>query len=219
MSKVILQKAILAKNSELADKLRRELEKKKLFVVNLMASPGAGKTTFIEAIAPFIKNENINVGVIEGDIASAIDADHLNAVGIESVQINTGGSCHLDAYMIELALKEMEITNGIIFIENVGNLICPAGFDLAEDIKILLPSVPEGDDKAFKYISIYACVDAIVLNKWDMATTFEFDLARYLLGVNAVNDTAPVFKVSAKTGEGIKEIARLLTEKYKAKFQ
>ena len=160
----------------------------------------------------------LNVAVIEGDIASSIDADALNALGIEAVQINTGGSCHLDAYMIKLALAELKTTHGIIFIENVGNLICPAGFDLAEDLKLLLASVPEGEDKPYKYISIYAAVDMIALNKWDMAQPFDFDLDRYSAGVEAINDSALFYKISAKTGEGIKEIAEILAEKYQEEF-
>jgi len=218
MTKVIIQKAILAKNSDLADKLREETAKRKLYIVNLMASPGAGKTSFILSVTPFLRKKGVEVAVIEGDIASCIDADTLNNKGIEAVQINTGGSCHLDAYMIELALNEVKAESGIIFIENVGNLICPAGFDLAEDIKVLLPSVPEGDDKAFKYISMYSNVDVIALNKWDMARLFDFNLETYLSGVKAINAAAPVFKISAKTGEGIKEIADKFFDEYCHKF-
>ena len=209
----------MAKNSELADELRKKTAERKLFLVNLMASPGAGKTTFIEAITPYLRLAKLNVGVIEGDIASSVDTDRLLKKGIEAVQINTGGSCHLDAYMIELALAELGTTEGIVFIENVGNLICPAGFDLAEDLKLLLSCVAEGDDKAFKYITMYAAAEAIALNKWDVAAAFDFDITRYFSGVNAVNADAPIFKISAKNSEGIAEVAALLTEKYKQKFK
>jgi len=218
MTKIIVQKAILEKNSTLADEIRKKFYDKKLYVVNLLASPGAGKTTFIKAISPALNELGINIAVIEGDIASSIDADDLNENGIKAVQINTGGSCHLDAYMIKLALDELKTTDGIIFIENVGNLICPAGFDLAEDLKLLLPSVPEGEDKAYKYISIYAAVDMIVLNKWDMAEPFDFDLDRFLSGVNAINDAALFHKTSSKTGEGIADVAKVLAENYREKF-
>lgn len=171
--------------------------------VNLMASPGAGKTTLILATAAALR-VRLRVAVIEGDLATRIDADRVAAAGLPVIQINTDGGCHLDAAMVRGALDQMPLeTIDLLLIENVGNLVCPANFALGVHANVVVASVPEGDDKPLKYPGIYAKADAVVLNKADLVEFLEFDTSNFARGVALVNPSAPIWPVSARTGAGI----------------
>ncbi|HOT26747.1 MAG TPA: hydrogenase nickel incorporation protein HypB [Candidatus Ozemobacteraceae bacterium] len=194
-----VRKAVLAHNDAEAAENAKLFESRRVRVVNVMASPGAGKTSLILALA-----KRLPVGlqplVIEGDVASSIDTEKVAAAGIPVFQINTDGDCHLDAVSVRKAFEALPAVpeQGLLFIENIGNLICPAEFDLGEDIRLVIASVPEGDDKPRKYPAIFALADAIVLNKTDLAGHVEFDRPRFEAGVRAVNDRAPIFDVSCR---------------------
>ena len=194
---------ILSANDQIARENRDTFATTKTFVVNLMASPGAGKTSLILATAARLPRD-VRPGVIEGDLASRIDADTVAARGIPVVQINTGGNCHLDAPMIRAALSELPLPDiDLLFIENVGNLVCPAEFDLGADLAVVVASVPEGHDKPYKYPGMFAAADVVLLNKADVAAVFDFDLDFFRRGVQMVNPDAPLFVVSCKTGVGM----------------
>lgn len=206
-------KNILNANDQIASANRADFEAAGVFVLNLMASPGAGKTSFILATLDRLAPQ-LRPGVIEGDLASRIDADTIGARGVPVVQINTGGGCHLDAPMIRTALPELPLAQlDLLFIENVGNLVCPANFALGADRAVVIASVPEGHDKPYKYPGIFASADAIILNKADLLHVFDFDLDYFRRGLEMVNPHAPCFQLSCRTGEGVAEwIAWLLSQ-------
>ena len=206
--KVMVMKNITSNNNIEATKNRNLCKEKNIKLINIMASPGAGKTSTIMKVLETLKGTT-NFAVIEGDIASSIDAIKLEEAGFKSIQINTGGGCHLNANSINNAINELDIENGTVFIENVGNLICPSSFDLGEELKVLIASVPEGHDKPFKYVSMFEYVDLIILNKWDLAPYIDFDYSEFERGVRAINKNAKIIKVSCKTGEGISELVKL----------
>ena len=196
-------KDILNANDQVAEENRRAFDEAGVFVVNLMASPGAGKTSLILATAERLP-AGVRPGVIEGDVASRIDADTIAARGIPVVQINTGGACHLDAPMVRSALSHLPLQElDLLFIENVGNLICPANFALGAHVNVVVASVPEGHDKPYKYPGMFTTADAVVLNKADLVEVFEFDVAYFTRGVRMLNEGAPLFVLSCRTGEGI----------------
>jgi hydrogenase nickel incorporation protein HypB len=201
--KIQVQQAILGANDEVAVANRAALDAAGVFAINLMASPGAGKTSLILAIASRLRPD-VRPGVIEGDLASRIDADTIAAQGIPVTQINTGGGCHLDAPMIRAALPDLPLdTIDLLFIENVGNLVCPANFALGAHLALVVASAPEGHDKPYKYPGMFASADAVVLNKADLLQVFDFDLETFRRGVAMVNPAAPVFVVSCRSGEGM----------------
>ena len=211
---VIIMKELLEANERLAEENRAYFASRHILAVNLMGSPGSGKTTLISALKKELGN--ITVGVIEGDIASSIDAENLEKQGIRSSQINTCGECHLDSHVIRIGADQIDLHDAIVFIENVGNLICPAEFDLGENVRLLAASVPEGDDKPFKYVPMFSYADAVVLTKCDLKEAVGFDSANFLKGLRALSQ-APVFEVSLKKGQkpgGVKEIVDYLREKY-----
>jgi len=194
---------ILSANDQIARENRDTFATTETFVVNLMASPGAGKTSLILATAARLP-QDVRPGVIEGDLASRIDADTVASHGIPVIQINTGGNCHLDAPMIRAALGELPLPDiDLLFIENVGNLVCPAEFDLGADLAVVVASAPEGHDKPYKYPGMFAAADVVLLNKADVAPVFDFDLDFFRRGVQMVNSSAPLFVVSCKTGAGM----------------
>lgn len=216
---VIIMKELLEGNEKLAEENRKYFADRHLLAVNLMGAPGAGKTTLISAIAKELKD--IPVGVIEGDIASSIDAENLEKQGLRSSQINTCGECHLDARVIRNGADQIDMRDGIVFIENVGNLICPAEFDLGESVRLLAASVPEGDDKPFKYVPMFSYIDVVALTKCDLKKAVGFDSANFRKGLRAVSE-APVFEVSLKkngNAAGIDALARFLKEKYEQMHQ
>jgi hydrogenase nickel incorporation protein HypB len=176
-----------------------------------MASPGAGKTSLILATAAQL--EAVRIGVIEGDVASSIDAETIAAHGLPVVQINTGGGCHLDAPMIRSALPHLNLTGlDLLFIENVGNLICPANYRLGAELALVVASVTEGQDKPYKYPGMFAAADVVVLNKVDLLELLEFDVAAFEHGVRMVNPEVPIIHVSCRTGAGIDTWAEWLAE-------
>jgi hydrogenase nickel incorporation protein HypB len=220
MMTIPVVKEILSANDDVAAENRRTFDAAQVCVVNVMASPGAGKTSLILATAAHLP-AGIRPGVIEGDVASSIDADTIAARNIPVVQINTGGNCHLDAPQIRAALPHLPLNDiDLLCIENVGNLICPAGFALGADLSIVVASVPEGHDKPYKYPGIFTSVDAVVLNKADMIDVFEFDLDNFRRGVEMlVQPGVPLFVVSCRTGEGMDAWAAWLAEHVAARQQ
>lgn len=201
--RVEIVKKILDSNEQLAEQNRKKLDEHQVFAINVMASPGAGKTTFI---LQTIKNlpEGMRLAVIEGDTAPVtIDADKIAAAGIVAVQINTGGECHLDANMVSLALDQLDLDEtDLLLIENVGNLICPASFKLGNHANILISSTPEGDDKPYKYPNIYRNLDVLIINKTDLLPYLDFRMDYFREGVEMLNPGLKTFAVSSKTGEG-----------------
>lgn len=194
---------ILGANDQLAADNRDRLDAAGLFAVNLMASPGAGKTSLILRTVEALREE-FRIGAVDGDIATTLDADRIAALDIPSVQINTGGTCHLDAVMLQSALPELPLDElDLLIVENVGNLVCPASFDLGVHRSVLIASVPEGDDKPYKYPVMYRGVEAVVLNKVDVLGAFDFDTDYFRRGVEALNPGLAFFSLSCKTGEGL----------------
>ena len=196
---------ILSANDRLADENRTRLDAAGVFGINLMASPGAGKTSLIERTVPKLA-ESLRVAVIDGDIATNLDAERARAAGAFAVQINTGGDCHLDAVMLQQALSQLPLHDlDLLIVENVGNLICPAGFRLGTHKNILIASIPEGADKPYKYPSMYRGVDALVINKIDLLPYIDFDMAYFRQGVEMLNPGLITFEVSCRTGEGLED--------------
>ena len=206
-------KDILSTNNQLAAQNRRLLAARKIMAINLMSSPGAGKTTLIMATARALQGK-ARVGVIEGDVSSSLDTEKLITAGITAVQINTGGECHLDAGMVQSALANLPLDNiDVIFIENVGNLICPGGFALGEHLKVVLTSTPEGDDKPHKYPLLFTIADACVVTKNDLLPYVNFALDSFTQAVKGMNQKVVLFPVTAPSGEGISEWAAWIMEK------
>ena len=201
---------ILSANDLLALENRKLLDEHGVLAVNVMASPGAGKTSLILQSIEALRGR-LQAGVIEGDVAGRVDADKVAETGTPVVQINTGGGCHLDAPQVQSALKQLPLDKiDLLFIENVGNLICPTGLALGEHVNMMIANVPEGHDKPIKYPGMFAAVDAIILNKIDLMPYIDFDLEAFRTAVRALNASAPLFEVSCKTGEGIEDWAEWL---------
>jgi hydrogenase nickel incorporation protein HypB len=198
-----LSKPLLDLNDRLAAENRALLDEHGVFVVDLLASPGAGKTSLILATIRQLR-ERFRIAVIEGDIASDVDSQRIKAQGIPAVQINTGGVCHLESRMIRKALDALDLSAlDLIIIENVGNLVCPTDFYLGEDEKVMILSVPEGHDKPLKYPGIFQASSAVILNKIDTMPVFDFNERAFRQSVEQLNPRATVFPVSATTGQGI----------------
>ena len=190
-------------NDEQADKLRRELKEKGVFLLNLMSSPGAGKTTTLKATIAALKDK-VKIGVMEADIDSDVDAKRIAETGVKAIQLHTGGMCHLDAEMTRQGLDGLETGDvELAILENVGNLVCPAEFDTGAVKNVMILSVPEGDDKPIKYPGIFQHAGAQLLNKVDVAPAFDFDMDRYTKTLDDLNPQAPRFSVSARKGEGM----------------
>jgi hydrogenase nickel incorporation protein HypB len=193
----------MSANDQLAAANRVRLDEAAVFGLNVMASPGAGKTSLIARTVEALKNE-LRIGAVDGDIATTLDADRIAALGVPSVQINTGGACHLDAAMLQSAFTQLQLTAlDLLIVENVGNLVCPSSFQLGVHRSILIASVPEGDDKPYKYPVMYRGVDALVLNKIDVLDAFDFDVHYFRRGVEPLNPGLAFFPLSCKTGEGL----------------
>jgi hydrogenase nickel incorporation protein HypB len=200
---VAVVEKILNANDRLADQNRQVLDAAQVFAINLMASPGAGKTSLIletiQRLTPAMR-----LGVVEGDTAAVtIDADKVTAVGMPAVQINTGGDCHLDAVMLGSALPQLPLDEiQLLIVENVGNLVCPAAFSLGTHANVLIASVPEGDDKPYKYPNIYRGIDVLILNKIDLLPYVRFNMDYFLQGVEMLNPGVATFPLSCTSGEG-----------------
>ncbi|HID89165.1 MAG TPA: hydrogenase accessory protein HypB [Anaerolineales bacterium] len=194
---------ILSANDRLAADNRARLDEAQVFAINLMASPGAGKTSLITRTVGSLR-DRLRIGVVDGDLASTLDADRVATLGVPTVQINTGGNCHLDAVMLQSALPQLPLEElDLLIVENVGNLVCPASFQLGVHKDVLIASVPEGDDKPYKYPPMYRGVDALVLNKIDVLDAFDFDVDYFRRGVEVLNPGLVFFPLSCKTGEGL----------------
>ena len=190
-------------NDRLALANRAVLDQAGVWSINMMASPGAGKTSLIERAVPALV-DRMRLAVVDGDVATSIDADRAAAAGAVAVQVNTGGECHMDAVMLHDALKEIDLSVvDMLIVENVGNLICPAGFKLGTHASILIASVPEGDDKPYKYPGMYRGVDAMVINKIDLLPYVDFDMEYFKRGVEVLNPGLVTFATSCRTGEGV----------------
>ena len=202
-TKVTVVEKILSTNDRLADINRKNLSDHGVLGINLMASPGAGKTSFILETIKRMK-VNYKIGVIEGDTAPVtIDADKITAAGMPAVQINTGGDCHLDASMVADGLNQLPLDQiDLLIVENVGNLICPAAWDLGTHLSLLVASVPEGDDKPYKYPNIYRGLNVLIINKVDLQPYVQFDMEYFRKGVEMLNPGLVTFAVSCRTGEG-----------------
>lgn len=213
--KVKVLKDILGANDQIAIKNRKLLDKKGIFAINLMSSPGAGKTSLILATIRKLKGR-VKIGVIEGDVSSSWDADIVAKEDIPVVQINTGGGCHLDANMVNSALNSLPLNDiELLIIENVGNLICPAEFALGEDRKVLISSTPEGDDKPHKYPLMFEEVDTVVINKIDLLPHLNFNVDAFTRVIKSINDKVKFFQVSSVTGEGVDEWTSWLLQEMK----
>ncbi|XUX00301.1 MAG: hydrogenase nickel incorporation protein HypB [Dehalogenimonas sp.] len=200
-----LLKDIMAANTQNAGANQAKLDAEGILGINIMASPGAGKTTFILATIDSL-GQDARVGVIEGDIASQIDAEKVAQTGAPVVQINTGGGCHLDAGQVAAGLDNLPLEEiDILFIENVGNLVCPSEFKLGEHLRVVLLSVPEGDDKPFKYPGMFASADVVVVTKIDIMPYFDFDLDKLTKAIEGLKPGIRVFPLSARTGEGFSD--------------
>jgi len=207
-----MMKNIMEANDRLAGENRALFRDRGITVINVMASPGSGKTSLILHVIKSLGSE-LGIGVIEGDIASSIDAETIDRLGIPVYQINTGGGCHLDAKMIRTALQGLTLRKkSLLFIENVGNLVCPSTFDLGETFKLVIASVPEGHDKPFKYTSMFMAADVIILNKKDLLPYTDFERESFYKGVRAINSKAPVLELSCRTGEGMQTFISWLRE-------
>ena len=204
---------ILAHNERFAAENRERFAEADVFVLDLLASPGAGKTSTILATIDALR-DRYRIAVIEGDIASSVDAEKIKAHGVPAVQINTGGACHLESDMIRRAVDTLDLAEiDLLIIENVGNLVCPTDFDLGEHAKVMILSVPEGHDKPYKYPNIFARAEAVILNKYDTLPVFDFDETEFRDVVGRLNATAPVFPLSATTGAGVDAWTAWLAER------
>jgi len=198
----VIERIMGANDTQAADN-RQAFDRHGIHVINIMASPGAGKTSLILETVKRLKDE-IRIAAIEGDLASTVDTDKVKAGGVPAVQINTGGGCHLDANQVAKSLSDLPMDDlDLVFIENVGNLVCPAGLALGEHTRLVISSVPEGDDKPYKYPKMFANVDALVINKIDLIPYLPFDIEAYTELVRGINPEIDVFAVSCVSGEGM----------------
>lgn len=211
-----IKKSVFEANENDANSLRELLKEKKCFLLNLMSSPGSGKTTTLVKLLNILKKD-LKIAVLEADIDSDVDALKIkNEVGIESIQLHTGGMCHLDALMTKQGLEELDLSSlDLVILENVGNLVCPAEFDTGAIKNATILSVPEGDDKPLKYPLMYQVTDLVIINKIDVLPFFDFDLKRVKENILFRNKNAKIVTISAKTGEGIELLADLIKKEIK----
>jgi len=207
---------ILADNDALAKKIRDDLRKEKTFLMNLMASPGAGKTSLVIQTIRNLK-EKLRIGVMEADIDSMVDAEKVAKEGVAAIQIRTGGFCHMDATMVKSGLDAMDTENlDLVILENVGNLVCPAEFETGAIKNVMILSVPEGDDKPLKYPLMFSVCHALVINKTDFLALSDFDVEKCRERVLKLNPDIQIFEVSCKTGEGVEQWVQWLYDEVKA---
>jgi hydrogenase nickel incorporation protein HypB len=211
--RIVAAKKILRANDQLAQENRAALDAQRVFCLNVVGSPGCGKTTLLEALFGRLEGR-VAPAVIEGDIAGSIDAERIGALGVPVVQINTEGACHLDANMIAAATRDLDYQAiDLLVIENVGNLVCTAGFDLGEHVRLVVLSVPEGDDKLAKYPAIFQGSQALVISKTDLLPQVPFDVDRVVADMKRLAPSAEIFQVAAPAGEGISPLADWLASK------
>jgi len=206
-----IMQSVYDKNDQVASQINASLTNKGIYAINVMGAPGAGKTTSLIQIIKRLTD--VTSYVIEGDIEADFDTKTLQSLGVKAIQINTGGACHLDSPLIGEAVDELNISDGVLFIENIGNLVCPAEFMIGEHAKMLISTVTEGSDKPYKYPLAFEKADLILLNKCDLLPYIDFDEDFFMKGVRALNQTAPVIKVSGKTEEGYEKVVEWIVEK------
>ena len=207
---------IMEWNEDVSQEVKAELAAHSICLINVMGSPGAGKTSLLVSLVARLRDK-YRIGVIEGDVAGQIDAEKIDALGLPVVQLDTDGACHIEAESIRHILPEFNLGGlDVLFVENIGNLVCPAEFNIGESFRVALLSVPEGDDKVQKYPLMFSTTDALVLNKYDMKPYFEFDTERVIADEKGVNPHAAVFCVSNRTGEGLDAFVSWLTDKIDA---
>lgn len=210
-----IKESIFADNDRQADALRQELKERGVFLLNLMSSPGAGKTTTLVQTLSLLKDK-LAIGVMEADIDSDVDAKTIAKTGVRAIQLHTGGMCHLDADMTRQGIEGLDVTDlDLAILENVGNLVCPAEFDTGAAKNVMILSVPEGDDKPLKYPLMFEICDVVLINKIDVLPYFDFDMEQVKEAIYRRNKNALIFPISAKTGEGMKEWAAWLEEAVK----
>ena len=208
-----IKQSVFKNNDEQADKLRRELKEKGVFLLNLMSSPGAGKTTTLKATIAALKDK-VKIGVMEADIDSDVDAKRIAETGVKAIQLHTGGMCHLDAQMTRQGVNELGADGlDLVILENVGNLVCPAEFDTGAMLNMMILSVPEGHDKPLKYPLVFEVSNVCVINKTDVLPYIDFDVKKVEEYAKMRNPDIKLFFISAKTGEGIVELAEFIKEK------
>lgn len=206
-----IMQSVYDKNDQVAAQINESLTDSGIYAINVMGAPGAGKTTSLIQIIKRLTE--VSSYVIEGDIEADFDTKMLQSLGVKAIQINTGGACHLDSPLIGKAVEELNIRDGILFIENIGNLVCPAEFMIGEHAKMLVSTVTEGSDKPYKYPLAFEKADLILLNKCDLLPYIDFDEDFFMKGVLALNQTAPVIKVSGKSSEGYEKVVEWIMEK------
>ncbi|CVI71313.1 Hydrogenase isoenzymes nickel incorporation protein HypB [Clostridiales bacterium CHKCI001] len=199
-------------NEDVSQDVKQTLAANKIYMINIMGSPGAGKTSLITSLIEHL-NSQFRIGVIEADIAGQVDADRIASLGIPTVQLNTDGACHIEAMSIQNILPHLPLKDlDVIFVENIGNLVCPAEFRIGESLRITILSIPEGDDKVEKYPLMFTETDCLVLNKFDMLPYFDFDVQKVRANYETVNTNAALFQVSNRTGNGIQNLADFIAE-------
>ena len=207
-----VKQSVFANNDAQADKLRQELKEKGIYLLNLMSSPGSGKTTTLTRLIAALQDD-LRIGVMEADIDSDVDAKTIAATGAKAIQLHTGGMCHLDAAMTRQGLEGLDSTDAdLVILENVGNLVCPAEFDTGAVANMAILSVPEGHDKPLKYPLMFQVCDTVLINKIDVAPYFDFDFDKCREYIHMRNPNAKIFPISAKTGEGVEAVAAFLKE-------
>ena len=208
-----VKQSIFADNNQDADRLRQQMKEEKTFLINLMSSPGSGKTTTLTKLIAALKDD-LRIGVMEADIDSDVDADTISRTGVKVIQLHTGGMCHLDADMTRQGVRQLETENlDLVILENVGNLVCPAEFDTGAAMNMMILSVPEGHDKPLKYPLVFQVCDAMIINKIDVLPYFDFDMEKVKEFARRRNPNIQIFPICAKTGEGVDALAAYLKEK------
>lgn len=217
MKQILVKKNILQTNDEIAERNKGIFSEKGIFTINFLGSPGAGKTSVLEQMILKLKNQ-VNMAVIEGDLYTTKDAERIENHGVEVLQVNTGGACHLDAAMIEEAIQHIELNEvQFLIIENVGNLVCPASYNLSEDMKVTVLSITEGNDKPLKYPSMFQRSEVLIVNKIDLIEFTNFSMDELYQDVYSLNQDIKIFEVSCRTGQGIEELCQYFSEKIKLK--
>lgn len=217
MKSLLLKKSILEDNDKVASEIRERLKEKKIFAINLLGSPGAGKTTVLEKVIENLKSK-YKMAVIEGDLYTSKDGERIEKHNIDVIQVNTGGGCHLDATMINRALENIKCDDlEFLVIENVGNLVCPASYDLSEDMKVVVMSVTEGNDKPLKYPSMFQRASLVILNKVDIIDFTDFDKEEFYKDLNLLNKDLKVLEVSCRENSGLKELSNYFADQIEKK--
>lgn len=207
-----IKESVFADNDREAERVRKGLKEEETFLINLMSSPGSGKTSTLLKVIDNLKDQ-LKIGVMEADIDSSVDAETIAATGVKAIQLHTGGMCHLDADMTEQGLKELETEDlDLVVLENVGNLVCPAEFDTGACLNMMILSVPEGHDKPLKYPLIFTVCDALIINKIDVLPYFDFDMEKVKEYAHMRNPDLKLFPISAKTGEGVDDLCQWLNQ-------